>query len=132
MKTYEGVDTIVHTFLTSELDTGEWSAARHGRFDPGKRAAGTHWIGDSRADLDVVAKTQNPCPCRESNPGRPAHNIVIILTAITQDNIKMDLKMGYEDVNCTQLYKDRAQWRALVNTIMNLRVSQQSGKLLTS
>jgi len=44
----------------------------------------------------------------------------------------MDLKMGYEDVNCTQLYKDRAQWRALVNTIMNLRVSQQSGKLLTS
>jgi len=31
--------------LTSALDGGEWSALRTGRFIPGERAPGTHWIG---------------------------------------------------------------------------------------
>jgi hypothetical protein len=41
--------------LTSELDGGEWSASRTGRFTPRKRAPGTHWIGGwvgPRAVLD--------------------------------------------------------------------------------
>jgi hypothetical protein len=45
------------TFMTSALDGGEWSASRHGRFTPGKRAPDTHciggWVGP-RAGLDAV------------------------------------------------------------------------------
>jgi hypothetical protein len=33
-------------FLTSALVGGEWSASRPGRFTPGERGPGTHWIGD--------------------------------------------------------------------------------------
>jgi hypothetical protein len=40
------------------------------------------------------------------------------------DNIKMDLKeIKWEDVDSIDMAQDRDQWRALVNKIMNLRVS---------
>jgi hypothetical protein len=45
MKAYEGVDVYIHIFLTSELAGGEWSASHPGRFTPGKRTPGAHWIG---------------------------------------------------------------------------------------
>jgi hypothetical protein len=35
-----------------------------------------------KADLDTVAKRKNPCPCWESNPGRPAHSLDSILTEL--------------------------------------------------
>jgi hypothetical protein len=39
------------------------------------------------------------------------------------DNIKMDLReMGCGGMDWVDLVRDRAQWRALVNTIMNLQV----------
>jgi hypothetical protein len=63
------------TFLTSILDGGEWSTSRPGRFTHRKRAPGTLWIGGwvgHRAGLDTVKKRKMSCPCRESNPGRPA------------------------------------------------------------
>jgi hypothetical protein len=38
--------------------------------------------------------------------------------------IKMDLKKtGFEGVQWIQLAQDKVQWRALVNTVMNFRVS---------
>jgi hypothetical protein len=47
--------------------------------------------------------------------GRPRHRWV--------DNIKMDLReIGYDDMDWSDLAQDRDQWRALVNTVMNLRV----------
>jgi hypothetical protein len=59
MKTYGGVDVYTHVFLTSALTGGEWSAPRPGRFTPGERATGTHWIGvlvDPRASMDDIEK----------------------------------------------------------------------------
>jgi hypothetical protein len=40
-----------------------------------------------------------------------------------EDNIKMDLReIGINGANWIQLDQDRVQWRAFVNTVMNLRV----------
>jgi hypothetical protein len=40
-----------------------------------------------------------------------------------EDNIKMDLReIGFEDVDWIRLAHDRDRWRALVSTVMNLRV----------
>jgi hypothetical protein len=40
-----------------------------------------------------------------------------------QDNIKMDLReIGMYGIDWIELVQDRDQWRALMNTIMNLRV----------
>jgi hypothetical protein len=39
------------------------------------------------------------------------------------DNIKMDRgEIGWSGVDWIELAQDRDQWRALVNTVMNLRV----------
>jgi hypothetical protein len=45
-----------------------------------------------------------------------------------EDNIKMDLRETEIDgANWIQLAQDRAQWRACLNTAMNLRVPQKVG-----
>jgi hypothetical protein len=59
MREYGGVDVQIHIFLTSALALGEWSTSRPGRFTPGKRSPGIHWIGgsvDPRAGLDNLEK----------------------------------------------------------------------------
>jgi hypothetical protein len=39
------------------------------------------------------------------------------------DNIEMDLReIGRDGVDCMDMAQDRDQWRALVNTVLNLRV----------
>jgi hypothetical protein len=39
------------------------------------------------------------------------------------DNIKIDLRdIGWDNVNWVDMAQDRGQWRALVNTVLNLRV----------
>jgi hypothetical protein len=41
-----------------------------------------------------------------------------------KDNIKMDLReIGIDGTNWIQLAQDRVQWRACVNTVINLRVT---------
>jgi hypothetical protein len=45
------------TFLTSELDGGDWSGSRPGRFTTDEIAPGTHWIGGCvglRTGLDAM------------------------------------------------------------------------------
>jgi hypothetical protein len=40
-----------------------------------------------------------------------------------EDNIRMDLReIGWGGMNWIDMAQDRDQWRALVNTVMNLRV----------
>jgi hypothetical protein len=59
MKAYGGVDVLIHIFLTSARAGGECSASRPGRFAPGERTSGTHWIEswvDPRVVLDDVEK----------------------------------------------------------------------------
>jgi hypothetical protein len=39
------------------------------------------------------------------------------------DNIKMDLReIGWDGADCSEMAQDRDKWKALVNTVMNLRV----------
>jgi hypothetical protein len=46
------------------------------------------------------------------------------------DNIRMDLgEVGWGDVDWIGLAKDRNRWRALVNSVLNLRVPRHAGKL---
>jgi hypothetical protein len=45
----------LHVILISTIDEVEWSASRPGRFAPGGRTAGIHWIGgwvNPRTGLD--------------------------------------------------------------------------------
>jgi hypothetical protein len=49
------------------------------------------------------------------------------------DNIKTDLReIGWGDMDWIDMAQDRDQWWALVNTIMNLRVSYDAGKFFSS
>jgi hypothetical protein len=44
------------------------------------------------------------------------------------DNIKMDLReIGWGGMDWIDLAQDRDQWRALMNTVMNLRVPKMLG-----
>jgi hypothetical protein len=48
------------------------------------------------------------------------------------DNIKMDLREIVDGMVWIDLAQDRDQWRALVNTVMNLRVPQNAVRFLSS
>jgi len=57
------------------LDGAEWSASRFGRFTPGERVLGGHWLGGwvgPTVGQEWWRRGKNPCPCRTSNPCRQA------------------------------------------------------------
>jgi hypothetical protein len=57
----------------------------------------------------------NSCVHFSSPLGRPRRR--------WEDNIKIDLReIGFGDVDWIHWAQDRDRWRALVNTVMNLRV----------
>jgi hypothetical protein len=48
------------------------------------------------------------------------------------NNIKMDLrKRGWDGMDWIDLAQDKDQWRALLNTVMNLRVPYNAGNSLS-
>jgi hypothetical protein len=58
-----------------------------------------------------VGKTEGKRPL-----GRPRHR--------WEDNIKMDFReIGWDGVDCIDLAQNTDQWRAVVNKVVNLRVS---------
>jgi hypothetical protein len=49
-----------------------------------------------------------------------------------EDNLGMDRReIGSEGVDLIHLAQDKDQWRAVVNTVMNLRVPKKVGNFLT-
>jgi hypothetical protein len=85
MKAYGVLEIQLQAFLTSTLGGGEWLFSRLGHFTHGEKALGTHWMGGwmgLRAGLDAVAERKIPCPCRQSNPGRPARCLITVLTEL--------------------------------------------------
>jgi hypothetical protein len=67
-------------------------------------------MGETNAYRRLVGK-----PERERPLGRPRRRWV--------DNIRMDLReIGWDGMDWIDQAQDRDQWRALVNTVMNLRV----------
>jgi len=86
MKTYEGVEVQLHVFLTSVTDGEELSASHPGTLPRGKNPS-IHWTEGwmgPRADPESVAKRKKSLPCRESDPGRPTHSLVTILTQLSR------------------------------------------------
>jgi hypothetical protein len=85
------------------------------------------WAGDvarmgekRNAYRILVGKSEEKKPL-----GRPRRRWV--------DNIKMDLReIGWGDMDWIDLAQDRDQWRALVNTVMNLLVPYNTGRFLSS
>jgi hypothetical protein len=61
---------------------------------------------------------------REGRLGRPRRGWV--------DNIKIDIReIWWDGVVWIDLAQDRDHWRALVNTVMNIRVPYNAGKFLS-
>jgi hypothetical protein len=72
---------------------------------------GTHGVGEGRGVYRVlVGRPKGTRPL-----GRPRRR--------WEENIKTDLgEIGIDGANWIRLAQDRVQWRAFVNTVMNLRV----------
>jgi hypothetical protein len=76
IKTYWGMEVLLHALWTSALDRVEWSNSRPDSFIPREKDSGTHWMGSwvgRRAGLDTVVKKKFPAP---AGTRTPAHQSV--------------------------------------------------------
>jgi hypothetical protein len=76
------------------------------------------WMGEKRNAFRLLVGK----PEGKRQLWRPRRRLV--------DNIRMDIgEVGWGDVDWIGLDKDRNRWRALVNSVLNLRVPWNVGKL---
>jgi hypothetical protein len=68
-------------------------------------------------------------PCSTNGEKRNAYRLLVGKRPLGRprrrwvDNIRMDLEeVGWGNVDCIGLPKERNRWRALVNSVLNLRV----------
>jgi hypothetical protein len=62
---------MVPSFLTLALAVGKWLASHPGRFTPGQKSPGNHWIGGwvgSSIGLNIADQRKISCSYWESNP----------------------------------------------------------------
>jgi hypothetical protein len=52
----------------------------------------------SRSGRGVEEEKSQNCPCRELNPGHPAHNLVSILPGFLREEVTQILKKLHDDV----------------------------------
>jgi hypothetical protein len=77
-------------------------------------------VGEEDAYRILVGKPEGKKPV-----GRPRRK--------WKNDFKTNIKeIEWDGMDCIDLTLDRDQWRALVNTVINLRVPYSFGKLLTS
>jgi len=60
MKVCAGAEVWLHTFLTSTLDVGHWSASYPGHFSPSSHFIGD-WV-DTRAGVYAMVMRKSPLP----------------------------------------------------------------------
>ena len=110
MKTYGTVEVQVHSFLTSTLDEGKWSAYRTGRF-----TGCTHWL---RGSVGLHSRywrsgiQKNVLPLPENEPrflGRPAPSLVIVLTPPPLTLKAQNVRLGVEYLKFRLFYKGLSQ-----------------------
>jgi hypothetical protein len=92
MKTYGGVEVQLHALITWALD-GDLPVPA--ALLPGKdpRYPLHRRLDGPQSPYGRGGEEKNFCPCRELNPGRPARNLVTILTELPKKNVKsMDLR----------------------------------------
>jgi hypothetical protein len=79
------------------------------------QAVGCHWLAAHSHLHCYIFSQQIDLPEEKRPLGRPRRRWV--------DNIRMDLgEVGWGDVNWIGLAQDRTRWRALVNSVLKLRV----------
>jgi hypothetical protein len=95
-------------FLSLTLGEGERSTSCPGRFTPGETALGICRLGGlvgPRAGLDAVDWRKTSCPCRKSNPGRPARSLSLYRAILTLISI-----------DAYAIYGPVFQWRASITS----------------
>jgi hypothetical protein len=72
MKMYGAVEVYLHVFLASEVDGGEWSASRTGRFTTGERAPRyslDRRLGGPQSRTEHDGEKKIPAPAGNRTPG---------------------------------------------------------------
>ena len=94
-------------------------------FGPKRDEVTGEWRKSHNEDLSEVYSLPNIVRVVKRPLGRPRCR--------WKDNIKIDLQeMGGGCGDWMELAQDRDRWRALVSTVMNLRVPKNAGNFLTS
>jgi hypothetical protein len=123
MKVYWRLEVYLLALLTSAPDGGECSASHPGSFTPGERAPLIHWTGGwvgPRTGVDTVAKREISDPCRDLNPGHPAHSPALYHWAIPAPTILNETTIKVH----LGLHEQKHDWK------IKTRVSQMNCEIL--